>query len=88
VLAPEPATLLLDECFASHDLRARNSLMARLAALPQRLIMASHDLELLASFERVIWLEEGHIRADGAAGDVLARYRTAMTMDAERKPPP
>ncbi|TAK50371.1 MAG: energy-coupling factor ABC transporter ATP-binding protein [Xanthobacteraceae bacterium] len=79
VIAPQPGALLLDECFASLDLRARADLMARLMALPQRLIMASHDLDLLASFDRVIWLDGGRVCGDGAPAEIIAAYRAAMT---------
>lgn len=75
VIAPQPRFLLLDEPFASLDLSTRFALGARLAALPQRMVMASHDLDLLAGFDRVVWLERGAVRADGPPGDVIAAYR-------------
>ncbi len=77
-LACAPHTLLLDECFASLDLRTRLDLARTLRELPQRQIMASHDLDLLADFDRVIWLDDGHIRGDGAPADIISRYRAAM----------
>ena len=39
------------------------------------MVMASHDLDLLAGFDRVVWLERGAVRADGPPGDVIAAYR-------------
>ena len=75
ILATEPTTLLLDEPFSSLDLPTRLSLSARLAQLPQQILMASHDLDLLVDFERVIWLENGQVRADGAPSQVLPDYR-------------
>jgi biotin transport system ATP-binding protein len=44
-------------------------------ALPQRVVMASHDFELLAEFDRIIWLDVGHIRLDGRPAEVLPAYR-------------
>lgn len=70
----EPQVLLLDEPFASLDLPTRYKLMTRLAALPHQIIMASHDLELLQGFDRVIWMERGRVRADGAAEGVISGY--------------
>lgn len=75
VIAPEPRFILLDEPFASLDLPTRHALGARLAALPQRLVMASHDLDLLAAFDRVIWIEAGRVRADGSPAAVIDAYR-------------
>lgn len=75
ILATEPTILLLDEPFSSLDLPTRLSLSARLARLPQKIVMASHDLDLLVDFERVIWLENGQVRADGPPSQVLPDYR-------------
>ena len=74
VIASEPSILLLDEPFSSLDLPTRIDMGARLNALPQRVVMASHDPELLAGFDRVVWLENGRVREDGPAGRVLAAY--------------
>ncbi|MGQ4273212.1 energy-coupling factor ABC transporter ATP-binding protein [Terrihabitans sp. B22-R8] len=74
VLASEPSILLLDEPFSSLDLPTRLDISARLEALPQKIVMASHDLHLLAEFDRVIWLQDGRVRGDGPARDVLAAY--------------
>lgn len=75
VIAPEPPVVLLDEPFASLDLPTRLALSARLAALPQQVMMACHDFDLLAGFDRVIWLGDGGVRADGPPQDVLPSYR-------------
>lgn len=75
VIAPAPAILLLDEPFSSLDLPTRLSLSARLAQLPQQIVMASHDLDLLQNFDRVIWLDRGTVRADNAPAEVLPLYR-------------
>jgi biotin transport system ATP-binding protein len=74
ILATEPTILLLDEPFSSLDLPTRLSLSARLARLPQQILMASHDLDLLLDFDRVLWLENGQVR-DGAPARVLPEYR-------------
>lgn len=79
VLAMEPATLLLDEPFASLDLPSRARLGRELAALPQRLVVISHDPAALAGMDRVIWLEAGRVRRDGAPGPVLAEFTAEMT---------
>lgn len=74
VLALEPSVIALDEPFASLDLPTRLELNALLASLPQRVIVASHDLDLLRSTDRVIWLGEGRIMKDGSPDEVISRY--------------
>lgn len=74
VLAPRPDLLLLDEPFSSLDLPTRYDLSQRLAELEQSVIMASHDLDLLIDFDRVLWLENGKVRGDGPPNSVLGAY--------------
>ena len=45
-------------------------------ALPQQIVMASHDFEVLAEFDRVIWLDAGRIRGDGRPAEIIPAYRT------------
>lgn len=83
VLATEPSIMLLDEPFSSLDLPTRLVLSRKIMKLPQQIVMASHDLELLAQFDRVIWLDAGRIRQDGSPADVLPAYRAHAAMAAE-----
>lgn len=82
VLLMEPATILLDEPFAGLDLATALKLQAILDGLPQRLIHVTHDLDALAGYGRVIWLDGGRIIADGAPGPVVAAYRAEMAQRA------
>jgi biotin transport system ATP-binding protein len=75
ITAIEPDILVMDEPFASLDLPTRLDLMDFLMRLPQRLIVASHDLELLALMDRIIWLAGGAIAGDGAPHDVISAYK-------------
>lgn len=83
VLATEPSILLMDEPFSSLDLPTRLALSRKIMRLPQQIVMASHDLELLAQFDRVIWLDAGRIREDGSPADVLPAYHAHAAMAAE-----
>ncbi|MCL2716247.1 MAG: energy-coupling factor ABC transporter ATP-binding protein [Alphaproteobacteria bacterium] len=78
VLASRPSILLMDEPFSSLDLPSRLTLFGQIAALPQQVVMASHDLDMLSGFDRVIWLDHGVIRADGAPAEVIPAYRSAV----------
>lgn len=78
VLAMAPATLLLDEPFAALDLPTRVRLARVIDALPQRVVIVSHDPAALAGMDRVIWLEAGRVRRDGPAEVVLAEFSAAM----------
>ena len=75
VLVDGADTILLDEPCASLDLASRNQVMRIIELLPQQVIMATHDLELLQDFPRVIWLDQGQVRADGPADAVISAYR-------------
>ena len=78
VLAMNPATILLDEPFAGLDLPTIAQLRRHLAALPQQLITITHDPATLAGYDRILWLMQGRVHADGGA-EVLAQYSAEMT---------
>jgi biotin transport system ATP-binding protein len=74
VLMDKPDVLLLDEPCAGLDHRLTAQLMHTLLGLPQRLIVATHRLELLHGFEEVIWLEDGLVQMQGPADVVVKAY--------------
>ncbi len=43
--------------------------------LDENVIVISHDLGLLAEFDRVLLFHEGRLADDGAPAEVIARYR-------------
>lgn len=86
VLSMEPAVILLDEPFTGLDIPTTLQLNRTLAALEQQLVLVTHDPDLLAGFDRVLWLDEGRLRADGAAEDVLERFTTEMRALGEGDP--
>jgi cobalt/nickel transport system ATP-binding protein len=61
--------------------RARRGLIALLAALPQAMLVSTHDMRMVAEiFPRTVVLAEGEVAYDGpsaailADGDLLERY--------------
>jgi biotin transport system ATP-binding protein len=67
-------TLLLDEPFSSLDLPSQALLRQEIAAAPQQVIVSTHVLDHVRHFERVIWLDKGHVRGDGLGAEVCAQY--------------
>ena len=74
LLIAAPQVLLLDEPFASLDLPGQALLDADIAAAAQQVIVSTHILSHVRSFARVIWLEQGRVRMDGAGTEVCAAY--------------
>lgn len=78
VLAMEPKTIVLDEPYAGLDIPTSMQLHRWLDGLDQQIILITHDPDALAGFDRVLWLEGGHIAGDGAANLVLANFKAEM----------
>ena len=74
VLATEPDVLVADEPTTLLDLRNSRMIAEVLFGLPQQLLLVSHDLDLVARCERVLVVEDGRIRFDGAAADAVDDY--------------
>ena len=73
VLVMEPAILALDEPTAGLDPRGRRDLIAFLRTLPQTLILATHDLDLVRQVcPRTVVLDGGMVVADGPTAHVLS----------------
>ncbi len=76
VLVTEPKILIMDEPTNQLDLKNRNLVARTIDTLPEDVIVISHDLELVARFDRILLFHEGRIAADGAPGTVIDRYRS------------
>ncbi len=75
VLARDPLTILFDEPTSQLDLANRNRFRDVLAGLPQQAIVVTHDLDLVADFERVLVFEDGRVVRDAAPDEAVAFYR-------------
>ena len=78
VLVAEPALIVADEPTTLLDARNARRIAEHFAALEQQLIVVSHQLELLESFDRVIVMEAGRVVADGEPASALAAYRALV----------
>ena len=72
VLAMDPEILVLDEPTSGLDPRGRRSFINLLRSLPQTMLVATHDLNLVRELlPRTVVLDGGRIVADGATADIL-----------------
>jgi biotin transport system ATP-binding protein len=76
VLMDEPQVLLFDEPFASLDARATRAMMRLIEKLPQQVVMASHNLDLLHDFDELIWMDQGQVRMQGPVQQMRDAFLT------------
>lgn len=74
VLVMRPEVVVFDEPTTLLDLRNRRQIARIIADLAETAIVVSHDLDLLAGFERVVVLDEGRVVADDAPCAALRAY--------------
>ncbi|VXB90868.1 energy-coupling factor ABC transporter ATP-binding protein [Pseudoclavibacter sp. 8L] len=81
VLVTEPSILVLDEPTTLLDLRNSRAIAARIATLPQQVVLVTHDLEILEGFDRVLVVHEGRLHFDGPPRDAVSAYRAAVSLE-------
>ncbi|MWB98253.1 energy-coupling factor ABC transporter ATP-binding protein [Agromyces seonyuensis] len=81
VLVGEPDVLVADEPTTLLDARNAREIAARFAELPQQVLLVTHQLGLVADFDRVLVVDAGRIVADDEPGPALAFYERLL--DAE-----
>lgn len=84
ILSMRPSVLLLDEPTSFLDSRARRNFIKQAAALPQTLLLATHDLDMaLELCSRVLILKQGRCIADGSAKEILFNRELLESADLE-----
>ena len=78
VLLMKPRVLLLDEPFTGIDIPTKLKLEHYLKSLKQTIIHVSHVPETFENYQRLIWIDEGIVQADGIPKSVIKKYRAAM----------
>lgn len=86
ILAMEPHWVLFDEPFNSLDIPSILRTEARIAALAQNVVTVTHDPARVRDYDRVVWLEQGAVAADGPPDEVLPAYVAAMERLAREAP--
>lgn len=83
-LAQRPRGLLLDEPTNHLDVRHQLALMRLLAATPQTVLVALHDLPLAARYcDRLVLLRQGKLVASGPPAEVLTSVQLHDVYDVE-----
>ncbi|KZB52703.1 energy-coupling factor ABC transporter ATP-binding protein [Thalassospira xiamenensis] len=78
VLVMAPRYVIFDEPTTLLDLRNRNRVERAIAELDQTVITVSHDLDLIANYDRVLVFENGRIACDDVPAIAIPRYREMM----------
>lgn len=80
VLATSPDVLVADEPTTLLDLRNGRMVGDLLFSLPQQLVLVSHDLDLVRRCDRVLVVEDGRVRFDGAADEAVEDYVRSVSV--------
>ncbi|GAB4066516.1 ABC transporter ATP-binding protein [Angustibacter speluncae] len=78
VLVTEPEVLVCDEPTTLLDLRNTRRVGELLLALPQQVVLVTHDLDLVGGWDRVLVVDGGRVVADGSPAEAVARYRALV----------
>lgn len=79
VLVMRPRYIVLDEPTTLLDLRNKRRVADAIGALDQKVVVVTHDLDLLASFERVLVFRDGRIVGDDSPGASIKQYVRLVT---------
>ncbi|MDI9972645.1 ABC transporter ATP-binding protein [Rhodococcus sp. IEGM 1307] len=75
VLIRRPEVIIADEPTTLLDLRNARVVAEALDSMDQQVIVVTHQLALLDSFERVIVIDDGLVAFDGSPDDAVPAYR-------------
>lgn len=78
ILVTEPDLLVMDEPTTLLDLRNTRMVAELVAGLPQQVVLVTHDLDLLADFDRILVFDRARLVHDGPPSESVARYRELM----------
>jgi biotin transport system ATP-binding protein len=79
VLVMRPLRVVFDEPTTLLDLANKRRVAQVIGELPQDVVVVSHDLDLLAGFDRVLVFEDGRVVADGTPRETVDWYVARMS---------
>jgi biotin transport system ATP-binding protein len=79
VLVTGPDLLILDEPTNQLDLKNRALIERTIAGLPEQVLVITHDLALIESFDRVLVFHEGRLAVDDRPKAAIRAYREIAT---------
>ncbi|UQZ91428.1 ABC transporter (plasmid) [Deltaproteobacteria bacterium Smac51] len=86
-LQVQPDVLLLDETLGVGDAVFQQKAAAAIMDTVERarsLVLVSHDINSIISLcDRILWLEDGRVRADGPTEEIAASYAAWVAADRE-----
>lgn len=81
IFAMHPDILVMDEPTTMLDLPGRRLFQRLVAPLPQQVLIATHDLELVRDFDRVLVLDQGRVIADDGPDAAIHAYVRKVDAD-------
>jgi biotin transport system ATP-binding protein len=81
VLVTEPEVLVCDEPTTLLDLRNSRHVAGLIEGLAQRVVLITHDLDLLRGWQRVVVIDRGRVVADGPAEQSIRTYQALMAAE-------
>lgn len=78
VLVGEPEILVADEPTTLLDARNAAMIAATFRSLDQQVVVVTHQLDLVADFDRVLVVDDGRVVADDLPAPALDRYRALL----------
>lgn len=78
VLITEPRMIVMDEPTTLLDIRNANEIGRIIETVESTVVLATHHLHLLRSFDRVLVFDSGRLVADGAPRESIAHYERLM----------
>jgi biotin transport system ATP-binding protein len=78
VLVMRPLRVVFDEPTTLLDLANKRRIARVVEELEQDVVLVTHDLDLLAGFDRVLVFADGRVLADGPPAEAVAAYLASM----------
>lgn len=79
VLVTDPRLVVADEPTTLLDLRNTRAVADRLATLEQHVVLVTHDLDLVAGYDRVLVVDGGRVVVDDVPAAAVPAYRRLMS---------